>query len=77
MKIVMPRMQFQFYLLKQRSAVTYKRDFFTQFQIDHCNELVYTLKKTVAVKGAVSRNSVKLVNYKMPVKSKRNIKITA
>ena len=30
-----------------------------------------------SVEGAVSRNSVKLVNDKMPVKSKRNIKITA
>ena len=29
-----------------------------------------------AIKGAVSRNSAKLGNYKMPVKSKRNIKIT-
>ena len=29
-----------------------------------------------AIKGAVSRNSAKLANYKMPVKSKRNIKIT-
>ena len=29
------------------------------------------------VKGVVSRNAVKLVNYKMLVKSKRNIKITA
>ena len=28
-------------------------------------------------KGAVSRNSAKLGNYKMPVKSKRHIKITA
>ena len=30
-----------------------------------------------SVEGAVSPNSVKLVNDKMPVKSKRNIKITA
>ena len=28
-------------------------------------------------KGAVSRNSAKLGNYKIPVKVKRNIKITA
>ena len=27
-------------------------------------------------KGAVSRNSAKLANYKMPVEVKRNIKIT-
>ena len=33
--------------------------------------------ESVLIKGGVSQNSVKLVNYKMPVKSKKNIKITA
>ena len=39
--------------------------------------MVCFLRLYLGLKGAVSRNSAKLGNYKMPVKSKRNIKITA
>ena len=39
--------------------------------------MVCFLRLYLGLKGAVSRNSGKLGNYKMPVKSKRNRKITA
>ena len=47
------------------------------YNVFMCIIIIFCKKCPRKLEGAVSRNSAKLGNYKMPVKSTRNIKIAA